>query len=40
MIDRSFQFPERYYQTEAGVTSLAFSHKPSTLLAVKDNFDE
>ncbi len=28
------EFPERYYKTEAGVTSLAFSQKHSNLLAV------
>lgn len=28
------KFPERHYQTEAGVTSLAFSQKRSNLLAV------
>ncbi len=36
----SFKFPERYYQTDAGVTSLAFSHTRSNLLAVKDNNDK
>ena len=28
------EFPERYYKTESGITSLAFSHKHSNLLAV------
>ena len=28
------QFPERYYQTDAGVTSLSFSLKRPNLLAV------
>jgi hypothetical protein len=32
-----FKFPERYYQTDAGVTSLSFSYKRSNLLAVNDN---
>jgi hypothetical protein len=33
-----FKFPERYYQTDAGVTSLSFSHQRSNLLAVNDNY--
>ena len=28
------EFPERFYKTEAGVTSLAFSQKHANLLAV------
>jgi WD40 repeat protein len=28
------EFPERFYRTEAGITSLAFSQKHSNLLAV------
>jgi len=28
------EFPERFYKTEAGVTSLAFSQKHANILAV------
>jgi hypothetical protein len=31
------KFPERYYQTDAGVTSLSFSIKRPNLLAVTNN---
>ncbi|CAF0934897.1 unnamed protein product [Adineta ricciae] len=31
---KNFEFPERYYQTDAGVTSLSFSLKRPNLLAV------